>query len=162
MGSYYTRYCYDGKGNLIEKQLPNRQGAWHYRWDSAGQLISIKRPDSYTVQCQYDALGRCTYKLFRDKLTIGLLGNSSILSIAMSLAASSELHRDADEPGDRLPDPVAAGWRAASGHDLFCIDLRQTYFASDQAQLVEFFRPCIDSLTGGYFCRLTNRRITYL
>ncbi|MEZ0611499.1 DUF6531 domain-containing protein [Fibrella sp. WM1] len=68
-GADGTRYRYDGEGNLIEKQLPNRQGSWHYRWDSAGQLISIKRPDGYTVQCQYDALGRRTHKLFRGKLT---------------------------------------------------------------------------------------------
>ncbi|WP_158408759.1 hypothetical protein [Fibrella aestuarina] len=31
--------------------------------------MSIRRPDGYRVQCQYDALGRRTHKQFRGKLT---------------------------------------------------------------------------------------------
>ena len=66
-----SRYRYDAEGNLLEKQLPRSQGggSWHYSWDSAGQLIRVRRPDGYAVQFGYDALGRRTQKLYRGKRT---------------------------------------------------------------------------------------------
>ena len=69
VGSEGSRYRYDGEGNLIEKVLPNRGGSWHYSWDGAGQLVGVKRPDGYSVQLSYDALGRRTGKHFRGKTT---------------------------------------------------------------------------------------------
>ena len=69
VGSEGSRYRYDGEGNLIEKVLPNRGGSWQYGWDGAGQLVSVKRPDGYSVQLSYDALGRRTGKHYRGKTT---------------------------------------------------------------------------------------------
>ena len=68
-GSEGSVYRYDAEGNLIEKVLPNRGGSWQYGWDGAGQLVSVKRPDGYSVQLSYDALGRRTGKHYRGKTT---------------------------------------------------------------------------------------------
>ena len=63
-----TRYKYDALGNLVRKQAANGQ-AWHYQWNGAGQLASVRRPDGYTVSFVYDALGRRISKRFRGKVT---------------------------------------------------------------------------------------------
>jgi RHS repeat-associated protein len=52
-----TRYGYDGDGNLILKELPNGE-RWEYRWNGAGRLEEVGRPDGGRVRFEYDALAR--------------------------------------------------------------------------------------------------------
>ena len=62
-------YKYDDEGHLIEKRHRVQvQQAWLYRWNSAGMLEEVVRPDGSTVSFKYDALGRRIEKqLFNRK-----------------------------------------------------------------------------------------------
>lgn len=62
-------YKYDNEGHLIEKRHRVQiQQAWKYRWNSAGMLEEVVRPDGSTVSFKYDALGRRIEKqLFNRK-----------------------------------------------------------------------------------------------
>ncbi len=63
-----TELRYDGAGNLIEKRLVD--GArWTYRWNAAGRLIEVVRPDEKSVRFAYDALGRRVSKEFEGRKT---------------------------------------------------------------------------------------------
>jgi len=61
-----TRYAYDPEGNLIEKLEPGGK-RWAYRWNLAGMLVEVERPDGHVVAFAYDALGRRIGKTFRGK-----------------------------------------------------------------------------------------------
>ncbi|HEX8656603.1 MAG TPA: DUF6531 domain-containing protein, partial [Hymenobacter sp.] len=63
-----TTYRYDALGNLIEKETALNQ-RWHYRWNGAGQLTQVTRPDGAAVAFAYDALGRRISKRFRGQVT---------------------------------------------------------------------------------------------
>ncbi|HEX6243668.1 MAG TPA: RHS repeat-associated core domain-containing protein, partial [Polyangiales bacterium] len=52
-----TDYRYDAEGNLTEKEEPG-QRLWRYRWNGAGMLTHVVRPDGEEVSFAYDALGR--------------------------------------------------------------------------------------------------------
>ena len=73
--SGYTSYKYDGEGNLIERTVGEAGvrrhdlGTWQYRWNGAGRLTEVLRPDGDTVSFTYDALGRRLSKSYRDKTT---------------------------------------------------------------------------------------------
>ena len=62
-------YKYDDEGHLIEKRHRVQvQQAWLYRWNSAGMLEEVVRPDGIMVRFKYDALGRRIEKqLFNRK-----------------------------------------------------------------------------------------------
>jgi RHS repeat-associated protein len=77
-------YGYDGEGNLQikskhslsdnkdNKEATQREwhaGDWWYEWNANGMLRSVKRPDGLVVEFEYDALGRRTAKVFKDKIT---------------------------------------------------------------------------------------------
>ncbi|MEP7321563.1 MAG: DUF6531 domain-containing protein, partial [Saprospiraceae bacterium] len=63
-----TRYEYDTEGNLIKKTEPGG-GIWLYKWNAAGMLSKVTRPDHIDVVFVYDALGRRISKSFRGKTT---------------------------------------------------------------------------------------------
>ncbi|MGI4735226.1 MAG: RHS repeat-associated core domain-containing protein [Janthinobacterium lividum] len=63
-----TRYRYDADGNRVQKTTATGQ-VWHYAWDGAGQLASVKCPNGYTVTFTYDALGRRLSKRYRGRVT---------------------------------------------------------------------------------------------
>jgi len=61
-------YKYDDLGNLIRKK--DKQGqVWRYRWNSAGMLTEVKRPDAVLVTFKYDTFGRRIEKRFHNTLT---------------------------------------------------------------------------------------------
>ncbi|MCG8701298.1 MAG: DUF6531 domain-containing protein, partial [Bacteroidales bacterium] len=62
----YT-YSYDRLGNLVKKQSTTE--TWEYRWNQAGMLQEVKRPDRKTVRFTYDAIGRRQTKTFDGKTT---------------------------------------------------------------------------------------------
>lgn len=63
-----TRYEYDELGNLTHKQTAAGQH-WHYRWNGAGLLAEVTRPDGAPVTFEYDALGRRICKRHKGKAT---------------------------------------------------------------------------------------------
>ena len=63
-----TQYQYDALGNLIHKETPGGQH-WHYRWNGAGLLAEVTRPDGTLVTFAYDALGRRISKRYKGKVT---------------------------------------------------------------------------------------------
>ncbi|MBO0933308.1 DUF6531 domain-containing protein [Fibrella aquatilis] len=67
LNSKQAQYTYDAEGNLTRKDTAD--GPWHYRWNGAGMLTEVTRPDGQTVQFGYDALGRRVSKTFRGKTT---------------------------------------------------------------------------------------------
>ena len=63
-------YKYDDEGRLTEKRHRVQiQQAWKYRWNSAGMLEEVVRPDGSTVSFKYDALGRRIEKLLFNRKT---------------------------------------------------------------------------------------------
>jgi RHS repeat-associated protein len=58
-------FAFDLLGNMVERGLPDGT-AWRYRWDGAGMLREVVRPDGVTVNYTYDALGRRLSKKVRD------------------------------------------------------------------------------------------------
>jgi RHS repeat-associated protein len=63
-----TRYEYDADGNLVCKLEPSG-ATWRYRWNAAGMLHRVVRPDGSVVDFGYDALGRRLYKRHAGKVT---------------------------------------------------------------------------------------------
>jgi YD repeat-containing protein len=61
-------YKYDEFGNLVRKKKQWGE-TWRYRWNAAGMLASVTRPDSREVQFKYDALGRRIEKRFGHTIT---------------------------------------------------------------------------------------------
>jgi RHS repeat-associated protein len=56
-----VRYQYDFDGNLIRKELLEKEGrsrVWTYEWNEGGQLECVVRPDGDPVKFAYDPLGR--------------------------------------------------------------------------------------------------------
>ena len=68
-------YRYDADGNLVERVVredevrPGDEGTWRYRWNGAGMLTEVLRPDRHAVSFTYDALGRRLSKAYRNKTT---------------------------------------------------------------------------------------------
>lgn len=62
------RYEYDAEGNLIRKRMPDGT-SWNFKWNTAGMLARVIRPDSKTVNFLYDALGRRIAKTFMGLTT---------------------------------------------------------------------------------------------
>jgi RHS repeat-associated protein len=57
-----ARYFHDEDGNLTEKvEADGRR--WRYRWNGAGLLSEVQRPDGRKVRFDYDAFARRTRKL---------------------------------------------------------------------------------------------------
>jgi len=63
-----TRYDYDAEGNLIKKTTAEGE-VWHYKWNAAGMLEKVIRPDKKEVTFAYDALGRRTAKTYDGNTT---------------------------------------------------------------------------------------------
>ncbi|KYF59240.1 hypothetical protein BE08_21830 [Sorangium cellulosum] len=63
-----TRYARDENGNLIERVLPDGS-IWRYRYNGAGLLREVVRPDGQKVTFAYDALGRRLQKRDGSKET---------------------------------------------------------------------------------------------
>jgi len=61
-------YAYDPDGQLVEKVLADTR-SWKYRWDLAGQLVEVTRPDGERVSFGYDPLRRRVRKTFAGKTT---------------------------------------------------------------------------------------------
>ncbi|MFL5346270.1 MAG: DUF6531 domain-containing protein [Hyalangium sp.] len=56
-----ARYLHDEDGNLTERR--DADGArWRYRWNGAGLLSEVERPDGKRVRFEYDAFARRTRK----------------------------------------------------------------------------------------------------
>ena len=56
------RYTYDADGNQTEKvEADGRR--WCYRWNGAGLLVEVVRPDGSNVHFEYDAFARRTRKV---------------------------------------------------------------------------------------------------
>ena len=55
------RYTYDADGNQTEKVEEDGR-RWVYRWNDAGMLVEVLRPDGRTVRYEYDAFARRTRK----------------------------------------------------------------------------------------------------
>ncbi len=56
-----ARYVYDEDGNPLEKVEADGR-TWHYRWNGAGRLVEVERPDGLRVRFEYDAFARRTRK----------------------------------------------------------------------------------------------------
>ena len=56
-----TRYEHDADGNLTLKSAPDGS-IWRYRWNGAGMLREIERPDGKLVRFEYDPFARRTRK----------------------------------------------------------------------------------------------------
>lgn len=61
-------YYYDQEGNLTQKKHI-RGETWNYKWNDAGMLIEVTRPDKEQVSFTYDALGRRLSKQFKNTFT---------------------------------------------------------------------------------------------
>jgi YD repeat-containing protein len=57
-----TKYEHDEDGNLVERVDPDGS-AWTYRWNGAGMLTEVERPDGRHVAFEYDAFSRRTKKV---------------------------------------------------------------------------------------------------
>ncbi|MGG5506992.1 MULTISPECIES: DUF6531 domain-containing protein [unclassified Myroides] len=64
-----ARYTYDKEGFLIEKEEKESGKKWRYSWNSVGMLTQVLRPDGYSVDFQYDALGRRVSKKYKHTIT---------------------------------------------------------------------------------------------
>lgn len=63
-----VRYEYDADGRRVRRLDPNGK-VWSYRWNDAGRLVAVERPDGEVVEFGYDALGRRVWKRFRGRVT---------------------------------------------------------------------------------------------
>jgi len=63
-----SEYQYDSLRQLVEKRLADG-AAWKYRWNAAGRLAAVVRPDGGEVRFAYDALGRRVKKEFDGRTT---------------------------------------------------------------------------------------------
>lgn len=63
-----VHYTYDDEGSLVEKHGPDGE-RWQYRWDAAGTLRAVVRPDGDVVTFAYDPFGRRIRKSFRGTVT---------------------------------------------------------------------------------------------
>ncbi|MBC9913106.1 DUF6531 domain-containing protein [Chitinophaga varians] len=61
-------YQYDQLGNMVRKEERNGR-VWQYRWNPAGMLENVLRPDGETVSFKYDALGRRIEKKYKQTIT---------------------------------------------------------------------------------------------
>ena len=58
-------FKYDEEGNLTQKITD--EGNWEYQWYGNGMLQSVEKPDGKLINFEYDALGRRTAKIAKDK-----------------------------------------------------------------------------------------------
>lgn len=63
-----VRYEYDADG-LRVRMIEADGREWGYRWNRAGRMIAVERPDGKLVEFGYDALGRRVWKRFGDVTT---------------------------------------------------------------------------------------------
>jgi RHS repeat-associated protein len=56
------RYCHDEDGNLTER-IEGDGKRWRYRWNGAGMLSEVERPDGLKVRFEYDTFARRTRKM---------------------------------------------------------------------------------------------------
>jgi RHS repeat-associated protein len=63
-----VRYEYDADGQRV-RMIEADGREWKYRWNRAGRLIAVERPDGKVVEFGYDALGRRVWKRFGELLT---------------------------------------------------------------------------------------------
>jgi RHS repeat-associated protein len=63
-----VRYEYDADGQRV-RMIEADGRAWIYRWNRAGRMIAVERPDGKIVEFGYDALGRRVWKRFGELLT---------------------------------------------------------------------------------------------
>jgi len=62
------QYDYDVEGNLIKKTTVEGE-VWQYKWNAAGMLEKVIRPDKKEVIFTYDALSRRTTKTYEGNTT---------------------------------------------------------------------------------------------
>jgi RHS repeat-associated protein len=67
-GSVYT---HDVGGKLIQRQEPGGE-TWKYKWNGAGLLREVERPDGLKVRFEYDAFARRTRKITVRAITDGV------------------------------------------------------------------------------------------
>jgi RHS repeat-associated protein len=63
-----VQYEYDEDGRRA-RRLDSDGRVWSYRWNAAGRLVAVERPDGEVVECGYDALGRRVWKRFAGRTT---------------------------------------------------------------------------------------------
>ncbi|MDF2383831.1 DNA/RNA non-specific endonuclease [Nostoc ellipsosporum NOK] len=73
-----AEFDYDANGNLSRKTMRNGD-VWEYRWSETGTLAEVIRPDKESVLFGYDALGRRTWKKFKQTLTRWIWDGNNIL-----------------------------------------------------------------------------------
>ncbi|MCB9294577.1 MAG: RHS repeat protein [Lewinellaceae bacterium] len=86
-----THYRYDLEGNLIEKNTSDGK-TWRYRWNAAGMLSKVIRPDEETVYFTYDALGRRISKKFKGTITYWVWDGNVPIHEWTSSRRDSEVH----------------------------------------------------------------------
>ncbi|HVY37530.1 MAG TPA: DUF6531 domain-containing protein [Polyangia bacterium] len=105
-----TTYEYDAEGNLVVKtELLVQAGAkprvWRFRWNGAGKLAAVIRPDGEQVSFTYDALARRLSKTFRG------------LTTRWIWAGHAPLHEWVERESSAAPAPPA-GPRAADAAEI--------------------------------------------
>ena len=63
-----AEYKYDKLGNVIEKKESTNR-IWRYKWNEAGMLVKVIRPDRNEVTFKYDARGRRIEKRLKHTIT---------------------------------------------------------------------------------------------
>jgi len=65
-----TCYVHDEDGNLVEKKEVDGK-RWGYRWNGAGLLSGVERPDGLQLRFEYDAFARRTRRILVRRLPDG-------------------------------------------------------------------------------------------
>ncbi|MFV8753227.1 DUF6531 domain-containing protein [Nannocystaceae bacterium ST9] len=73
-----VHYEYDADGQRV-RMIEADGREWRYRWNRAGRLIAVERPDGKLVEFGYDPLGRRVWKRFGDATTRWLWDGDAIL-----------------------------------------------------------------------------------
>lgn len=115
-------YEYDAEGNLIKKfqfSSPTgggREGAvWLYKWNDAGMLTKVTRPDSEEVSFTYDALGRRLSKQFKNTITKFVWDGNVPLHEWKEHAITGQKLGNLNVNGDgSFSSPEGGGWEGAT------------------------------------------------